>query len=175
MAIERTNLLDVLEGLPPGVFLVGDAAYTLQDRVLVPFTGSQRDQKHKDAFNFFLSQLRIRIEMAFGLLTNKWQILRNNLQCRLSKCSDILECCARLHNYVITEEGDDNIRPADIPPLPDSPLGWGYLPTVEALVRIPGTSQVRDIIVRKIRRDGLLRPAENVARRQQELHQLELM
>ena len=59
VAIERTNLLEVLEGLPPGVFLVGDAAYTLQDRVLVPFTGSQRDQKHKDAFNFFLSQLRI--------------------------------------------------------------------------------------------------------------------
>ena len=174
MAIERTNLLDVLEGLPPGVFLVGDAAYTLHDRVLVPFTGSQRDQKHKDAFNFFLSQLRIRIEMAFGLLTNKWQILRNNLQCCLSKCSDILECCARSHNYVITEDGDDNICPADIPPyqirhwVGDTYQPWRHL-------WIPGTSQVRDIIVRKIRRDGLLRPAENVARRQQELHQLELM
>ena len=113
--------------------------------------------------------------MAFGLLTNKWQILRNNLQCCLGKCSDILECCARLHNYVITEDGEDNILPADIPPFLDLPLGWGYLPTVEALVQIPGTSQVRDIIVRKIRREGLLRPSENVARRRQELPQLELM
>jgi hypothetical protein len=59
VAIERTNLLEVLERLLVGVFLVGDAAYTLQDRVLVPFTGSQRDQKHKDALNLFLSQLRI--------------------------------------------------------------------------------------------------------------------
>ena len=59
VAIERTNLLEGLERLPVGVFLVGDAAYTLQDRVLVPFTGSQRDQKHKDALNLFLSQLRI--------------------------------------------------------------------------------------------------------------------
>ena len=78
-----------------------------------------------------------------------------------------------LHNYVITEDGEDNVTPADIPPAPDSPLGWGYLPTVEPLVRIPGTSQVRDIVVRKIRRDGLLRPSENVARRRQD--QLQLM
>ena len=37
-----------------------------------PFTGSQQADPTKDAYNFFLSQVRIRIEMAFGLLTTKW-------------------------------------------------------------------------------------------------------
>ena len=37
MEIERTMLLEVLKRLPVGVFLVGDAAYTLQDRVLRSF------------------------------------------------------------------------------------------------------------------------------------------
>ena len=34
----------------------------------------------KDAFNLYLSQLRIRIEQTFGLITNKWRILRQPLQ-----------------------------------------------------------------------------------------------
>ena len=36
--------------------------------MLTPFTGGHRSDQAKDAFNFFLSQLRIHIEMSFGLL-----------------------------------------------------------------------------------------------------------
>ena len=73
-AIERTALPTSLDGLPLGSYVVGDAAYTLPDKCITPFTGSQWLNPTKDAYNYFLSQLRIRIEMAFGILTTKWQI-----------------------------------------------------------------------------------------------------
>ena len=59
----------VLDDLPLGAYIVGNSAYTLSDKCLTPFTGSQRSDPTKDAYNIFLSQVRIRIEMAFGSLT----------------------------------------------------------------------------------------------------------
>ena len=53
-----------------GLYGVGDAAYTLMERLLVLFTESQRLDPAKDSFNYYLSQLRIRVEMAFGRLVN---------------------------------------------------------------------------------------------------------
>ena len=70
--------------LPMGMYVVGDAAYQICDVMLVPFTGSQCKDQGKDAFNFFLSQLRIRIEMAFGLLQTKSCVLNRPLQVNLS-------------------------------------------------------------------------------------------
>ena len=67
IAITKTdNLMDEIQKLAPGRFLVGDAAYELTEHLLTPFTGSQRLDQGKDAFNFYLSQVQIRIEMAFG-------------------------------------------------------------------------------------------------------------
>ena len=139
VAFECTALYDLVEKLPFGLYLVADAAYTLTDQVLVPFTGSQRQDVDKDAYNYFLSQLRIRIEMAFGLLTTNFRILRCNLATMLSVTAAVLECCARLHNFVIDE--DCEIDEDDIFPFAESPNGeWGYLPTVEDFDPIPGTS-----------------------------------
>ena len=70
-AIERTGLPAALDTLPLGSFVVGDAAYMLSDKCITPFTGSQLLNPTKDAYIYFLSQVRIRIEMAFGLLTTK--------------------------------------------------------------------------------------------------------
>ena len=78
-AASPTALPASLDGLPLGSYVVGDAAYTLSDKCITPFTGSQRLNPTKDAYNYFLSQVWIRIEMAFGLLTTKWQILKRPL------------------------------------------------------------------------------------------------
>ncbi|KAE9161337.1 hypothetical protein PF002_g32397, partial [Phytophthora fragariae] len=37
------------------------------------------DRTDRDNYNFHVSQLRIRIEMAFGLLVNKWRIFKQPL------------------------------------------------------------------------------------------------
>jgi DDE superfamily endonuclease len=65
-AMEQTSLLTALDCLPLGSYIVGNAAYTLTDQCITPFTGSQRLNPTKDSFNYFLSQVRIQIEMAFG-------------------------------------------------------------------------------------------------------------
>ena len=80
VALERTILNDYARKLPRGYYLIGDAAYSVGESMLTPFTAGNRNDPTKDAFNFFLSQMRIRIEMAFGLLTNKLRILTTALQ-----------------------------------------------------------------------------------------------
>ena len=70
-AYEDTGLAAIFELLPLGLFIAADAACVVTEHILIPFIGSHREDRVKDAFNFFLSQLRIRIENAFGLLTTK--------------------------------------------------------------------------------------------------------
>jgi len=180
VAYERTGLHSIVENLPIGLYFVGDAAYTLTEHMLVPYTGSNRDNPDYDAFNFFLSQLRIRIEMSFGLLTTKWSVLRTFLGGRLSTRSKILEACARLHNYVISHKIKtdfdtfiNNVE-SEITPMPDSPLGWGYLPTLQDFADISGTSATRRAIVKHIKHNGYRRPIDNINRRR-ELQDLNLM
>ena len=174
MALERTNLWKLIEDLPTDAYIIGDAAYCVSEKMIVPFTGSQRRNPNKDAFNFYISQLRIRVEMSFGLMTNKWRILRAPLQMSLIKSSEVLDTCARLHNYVIKfDEPPDRLM--DLPAMPQAELGWGYLPTVEPLVPIVGTSQMRDILLGRVRHLGLRRPAANLQRHRYELHEINLM
>mmetsp|Transcript_6544 Transcript_6544/g.7340 ORF Transcript_6544/g.7340 Transcript_6544/m.7340 type:complete len:89 (-) Transcript_6544:71-337(-) len=80
-----TDLVKVIKNLPKGCYFVGDAAYILLEGLLVPFTGSQKRHPQNDAFNFHLSQMRIRIEMAFGRLVRKFGILKTNIECNLNK------------------------------------------------------------------------------------------
>ncbi len=65
---------------------------------------SQREDAGKDAFNFFLSRLRFRIEMAFGLLQTKWCFLYRPLQVNLATAAMVFQACARLHNFCLCED-----------------------------------------------------------------------
>ena len=55
----------------------------------------------EDAFNFFQSQLRIRIEMAFGVLVQRWGILWRPMRINLSHVGDMVLLCMALHNICI--------------------------------------------------------------------------
>lgn len=59
----------ILKDLPPGYFILGDAAYPASDRVLVPFPGTSLSLS-QDAFNFFESQCRMAIEQTFGIMVS---------------------------------------------------------------------------------------------------------
>ena len=87
--------------VPTKVPHVGDAAYSLHENLLVPFIGAHKLNPDKDAFNFHLSQLRIRIEMAFGRLVNKFRILKREIDGLIHNRADIIMACARLHNFII--------------------------------------------------------------------------
>ena len=130
-----------------------------------------------DSFNYFLSQARIRIEMAFGFLTTKWQLLKKPLFVSLSVGSEVLECISRLHNYCIDMRSHDLSEDiAEIIPFESSPLGWGYLPAVEILEpSVHGTSQVHDAILGMVSQHGFGRPPQNGECCQQELHDINFM
>ncbi|KAI2500231.1 nuclease [Fragilaria crotonensis] len=91
-------LFEYIKELPDGYFINGYAAYSVGEKMLTPFTGAgHRSDLSKDAYNLFLSQLQIRIEMSFGPLTNEWRILQAPLQTSLQLSSEILISSGRLH------------------------------------------------------------------------------
>ena len=73
-----TALKQFIDNLPIGLYVVGDAAYTLSEHLMTPFTGPQKQDPNKDCLNFHLSQMRIRIEMAFGRLVTKFRLLKKS-------------------------------------------------------------------------------------------------
>jgi hypothetical protein len=108
-----------------GFYMVANNAYTLSDTLLIPYCGVDKLDPSKDVFKFYLSQLHIRIERAFGLLVSKWRIFKKPLEVKLFHVGHIVQACARLHNYCINNR-DENI-PVIINRDPDS-----FAPNFEA-------------------------------------------
>ncbi|CAM9931598.1 unnamed protein product, partial [Heterosigma akashiwo] len=101
MAFLLSSLPMLLSCLSPGLYILGDAAYSCTDVLLTPYIGVLPPGSPEDSYNFYLSQLRIRIEMAFGLLTTKWRILRQPLEVPLNRAPKIIFACMKLHNFCI--------------------------------------------------------------------------
>ena len=120
-AYRRSTLPDKVEGLPLTRYVVGDNAYTPTEHVLVPFSGSEKEEPEKDVYNYHLSQLRIRIEMCFGRLVSKWRILKAPLcvKVKMLLVGRIIYCCTRQHNFCINEgDAAPEIKPEDPKELP---------------------------------------------------------
>ena len=60
----------LLDPLPPGYFIVGDAAYPASDRVLVPYPGKNLPVS-QDSYNYYQSQCRMAIEQTFGIMVSR--------------------------------------------------------------------------------------------------------
>jgi hypothetical protein len=104
----QSTLMSWIETLPPWFFVAGDNAYVCTEHLLTPFMGSNSLNPDNDSYNFFFSQLRRCIEMAFGRLVSKWQILHAPLEVPLSKCASVFQACCHLHNYCIDEMVNDS-------------------------------------------------------------------
>ena len=63
--------------LPNGYCLYGDNAYVNDTYMAVPYP--MISSGSKDAYNFYHSQVRINIECTFGILVNRWRILKTLL------------------------------------------------------------------------------------------------
>jgi len=176
---QSASLKSAFESLPRGYFGLADAAYPLCENLLVPFTGADRLDPALDAFNYYLSQLRIRVEMAFGRLVNKFRILSGKIVGSMERVSAILTACARLHNFIIQNDGpfeavyssvEEEMESLSITPNPSAPLGMSYLPVVpnEEFVPYSGISYTREAIVEHIREYDIRRPKHNIERQKQE-------
>ena len=61
-----------------------------------------------DAYNFYYSQLRMRIDCAFGILTKRWAIQRSAIPVgvTVAKTVALALVLAKLHIYCIDEDCD---------------------------------------------------------------------
>ena len=89
-----------------GFVIVGDCAYVKKMFMATPLRGMQGGSA--DAYNFYLSQLRITIERAFGVFVHRWAILRASLLCPIAKVPPLVESLIRLHNFCIDMREDSN-------------------------------------------------------------------
>jgi hypothetical protein len=69
------GLINWFESLPDWCFVSVDNAYPLMQKILVLHNSTELWSDSHIAFNFYLSQLKIRIKMALGRLTTKWRRL----------------------------------------------------------------------------------------------------
>ena len=81
-------------------WIVGDEAYKCSESLITPVLRSEADED-ENAFNFFLSQLRIHIEQVFGKMVAKWSIFESLLGYSIAKCSKIITAAMCLHNWCI--------------------------------------------------------------------------
>jgi hypothetical protein len=103
LAFEGMSLFRKLEEglLATGLCLFGDNAYLNTSYMATPYTGAAAGSK--DAYNFYHSQVRIRIECAFGMLTHRWSMLRKALPMGISlrRSVALVVALAKLHNFCI--------------------------------------------------------------------------
>jgi hypothetical protein len=168
-ALFQCPLGDMIENLPGLFFAIGDCAYTPTEHLVPIFGGPLATVPANSNFNFYASQCRIRIEMAFGLMVQKWGILKRPLTCRLANVRHVVIGIARLHNYCINER-----IAKELPP-------WHhgaertfsvYEEGLRAMAGIhefgqslsneyPQWSQNRDRVVTRVATKGLKRPVAN--------------
>lgn len=92
-------LYDLVESLPDGFYVVADKTYTLSCKLLIPYSGKEKQSSTKDVFNFYLSQLPIHVEQAFGLLVTKWPVFKRSMKVILWQTPLVAEAVVRLHSY----------------------------------------------------------------------------
>ena len=95
------------DGNNPRFVLFGDNAYLNSLFMTTQYPNVSRDpeKKTKDGYNYCHSQLRIRVECAFGMLVQRWGILctafpRNIL---VKKIVATVVALAKLHNFGIEQ------------------------------------------------------------------------
>jgi hypothetical protein len=112
LAFESSKLYNDLEDglLAPGLCLFGDNAYLNSPFLATPYPNVSGG--YRDAYNFFHSQLRIRVECAFGMFVHRWGILRSAIPKGISvrKTTSLVLALAKIHNFCI-EQTDTSILP----------------------------------------------------------------
>jgi DDE superfamily endonuclease len=107
----RSSLHDKLEEdgfLKEGLVLYGDNAYVNTSYMATPFKSAKRSE---DDYNYYQSGVRINIECAFGILVNRWGILRSIMPqgIDIDKTTALVYCLCKLHNFCIDQTEADKL------------------------------------------------------------------
>ncbi|XP_054091112.1 putative nuclease HARBI1 [Zeugodacus cucurbitae] len=95
--------------IPPNHHFLGDAAYPLETFLMVPYRDNGFLTSQQSKFNTILSTNRVYVEQAFGILKQKFRILKF-IGVQLAHIPKIIVLtCMIIHNVIIINEGQQNI------------------------------------------------------------------
>lgn len=98
LCLPPTTTLPHLDIETPMVF-VADEAYPLTTYLMKPFS-SRGFSASERIYNYRLSRARRVVENAFGILVNRFRILRGNMQLQPNQVNDVVLACCVLHNFM---------------------------------------------------------------------------
>lgn len=85
-------------------FFIGDAIFPLKPYLLKPFSKNEILGEREKVFNYRVSRARNCIEDAFGILSEKWQILQKSMNLKIDTSVAVVQAIVCLHNFIITDE-----------------------------------------------------------------------
>ena len=88
--------------------LVGDDGFGLGLSLMKPYPGRGLTASEA-AFNYRLSRARQVVEVAFGILANRFRCLFNRVYSSPENAKLIVEACVLLHNYLISQKPPSNV------------------------------------------------------------------
>ncbi|MCO5550757.1 hypothetical protein L7F22_004248 [Adiantum nelumboides] len=105
-------------------YLVSDSAYKPTSFLLKAFKSKARqDLALKNASDKQIAKGRVKVENAFGILKNRWRILRD-LNVSLPFAPNVVITCSVLHNYVQLKGEHEPHDAIDPHPNDGEPLRW---------------------------------------------------
>lgn len=94
------------KNIPRGYHWLADAGYRLTPQVITPFDLYEEMPRDQRTFNYLHSKTRIAIECAFGILKERFRILKVPLGFSPTRCSEIIVSCMVLHNILLDLNDD---------------------------------------------------------------------
>ena len=140
------------------------------------YYGVNRTVPDCDNYNFYASQLRIRVEMSFGMMQMKWGILWKPLKVSLTNVKHIITSISRLHNFCINERilndsfneeklvgvGEDRCYlPSQMEDANGDSLGFDSIYINNTHPEYRGVSFLRENMALRVKTLNLVRPFKN--------------
>ncbi|MCO5611410.1 hypothetical protein L7F22_065663 [Adiantum nelumboides] len=119
----NTPLLEV-SGLRVRPYIVGDSAYKPTSFLLKAYKSKGgQDLSQKNVFDRHIAKGRVKVENAFGVLKNRWRILRD-LNVNLPLAPLVISACCVLHNFVQLKGEPEPLEQIDPHPNAEEALRW---------------------------------------------------
>jgi hypothetical protein len=157
-AFNRTCLHSILSQLPLDFLILGDNAYKPSEYLVPIFEGADRINVDHDNCNFFMSQCRIRVEMAFGMMVNRFRVLRSPLQVSILNIGPLVQSIARLNNFLLNESNHYNPHQRQGMPLLPGDEETGEETNGNPAQPVHGISVIHEALVKRVLEAGLTRP-----------------
>lgn len=96
-----------------GPLLVGDSAYPLSKWLMKPFKQTRTLTESRLRYNCALSQARVVVEQAYGILKGRWRCLYKAMEEKISSVPLTILTCFVLHNICIIVGDPSTMDPVE--------------------------------------------------------------